>query len=586
MSDNLALKEYADHLPIGDHKKACPLCSHTRKKNKNDLCLSLKVMPDRMVFNCFHCQESGVIQFRGREKVQVHQIDQHRTQKLNIQPLSEEAFKWLESRGISKQVAKDANLFSSDHWINSENSRTPCIGFPYERGSITAGAKMRSLGSKGFSCTSALQWFFNINSIGDGDYFVICEGEIDALSFVQAGIKSAVSVPNGAVGKVKTGAINPEDDRTFNFLWDAKEKLDNSSKIIIATDGDTAGNAMAEELARRIGRDRCWRIVYPEGYKDANEVLLDCGEECLVDLVESAEPWPIKGIYDASFYSTEVQDIYSNGLGSGLSTGYQNLDDIYTVASGQLTVVTGIPSSGKSEFIDQLMMNQARQFDSKFAVCSFENEPRLHIAKLASKYIRKPFFDGMNDRMTQDELDESQEFVNKHFTFLSHNDGNLVDLDDLLERLKVAVMRFGITGVVIDPYNYIKKDTDRETDWISEMLTKVRMFGQHYDCHIWFVAHPTKMQRENGKTPVPKGYDISGSAAWFAKADCGITVHREFQSPNTEIHVWKCRFAWIGKQGVCDLIYDPVSTCYREHGFADRYISTEKAGPSDFPAPF
>ena len=94
-----------------------------------------------------------------------------------------------------------------------------------------------------------------------------------------------------------------------------------------------------------------------------------------------------------------------------------------------------------------------------------------------------------------------------------------------------------------------------ETDWISEMLTQLRVFAQSHGIHLWFVAHPTKMMRgTDGKVPAPKGYDISGSAAWFAKADVGLSVHRPDPVDNaiSEVHVWKCRFSWVGKQGVAE----------------------------------
>ena len=141
----------------------------------------------------------------------------------------------------------------------------------------------------------------------------------------------------------------------------------------------------------------------------------------------------------------------------------------------------------------------------------------------------------------------------------------MATVEGIIERLKVAVMRNGIKGAIIDPYNYIAKSRDiSETDWISDMLTKLRVFAQSHGIHLWFVAHPTKMMRDqNGKIPAPKGYDISGSAAWFAKADVGLTVHRP--DPNkteSQIHIWKCRFSWVGQQGQASLYFNPVTSTY------------------------
>lgn len=575
------LRALAYQLPIGQHKKRCPSCSATRSKNQREPCLSLKVSGDCMVYRCWHCGMDGIIPFNEREKVQMHYQAPKRIPEIKKNSeLTEACTNWLSSRGISAETSKACGVFSTRHWINAESAEVECVGFAYDSDDLGVSAKIRSLGTKGFSCTRPLKTFFNLTSVKDGDTLIICEGEMDALSFYEAGFKSAVSVPNGAVNKLSTGQIDPHDDKTFSFLWDNKEVLDGADRIVIATDSDDAGQMMAEELSRRIGKDRCWKIVWPEDCKDGNEVLVKHGVQGLTKLVVMAEPWPISGVYDASHYLKEVMDLYHNGLESGLSTGYPSLDELYTVVQGQLTIVTGIPSHGKSEFIDQLMMNQAMQFSIKFAVCSFENHPSMHITNLVSKFCGKPFSKKVPNRVSESELKNAYEFIYDHFTFLSYNDGKLVSLDDVLERLKVAVLRRGVRGAVIDPYNYIRRDGNlSETDWISEMLTKVRSFAQAYGVHIWFVAHPTKQQKENGNIPPPKGYDISGSAAWFAKADCGLTVHRpDFTTTETEIHLWKVRFSWVGRQGVCSLFFDRSTMRYNEDPpFSARYNQGNQA---------
>lgn len=565
MTTEEALAHYARTLTIGQHKKPCPACAGERKK-KHDPSMSIAVYGDRLVYKCHHCELNGIVPFEDRQKVQMNNsIDSQRMKKLERKPLTEDALAWLSARGISEETAKKASLFSVTHYINAEGAKVPCVAFPYLVNGTERGAKIRSLSTKGFSCTNSLKSFFNIDAVSD-DTLVICEGEMDALSVIESGFMSAVSVPNGAVAKVSDSKPDPEEDTTFSFLWEAKDLIENASKIVIACDADKQGQAMSEELARRIGKDRVWKIDWPEECKDANDVLVKHGSGFLEQLIEDARPWPVSGIYDAESFADEVKHIYKNGAGRGVSTGYPSVDELYTVAEGQLTVVTGNPSSGKSEFIDQIMMNQAIGHDMRFAVCSFENEPKFHIAKLMSKLTGKPFFQGVNERLSEEELDDALDFINKHFTFIHQADGSMATLDSILDRLKVAVMRHGIRGAVIDPYNYINRPSNvTETEWISEMLTRVRVFAQAHGIHIWFVAHPAKMQRENGRVPAPKGYDISGSAAWFAKADCGLTVHRSDPTSNTsEIIIWKIRFSWIGKQGETRLVFDRVTSRYDE----------------------
>ena len=158
------------------------------------------------------------------------------------------------------------------------------------------------------------------------------------------------------------------------------------------------------------------------------------------------------------------------------------------------------------------MVNIAKEKNWKFGICSFENEPRIHISKLISKYLEKPFLE-MHLSVCQKKIKRERSLCKKHFSFLYQADGSLSSLDSIITRMKIAVMRHGVRGIIIDPYNYIARDQDTsETDWISEMLTKLRVFAQAHSIHIWFVAHPTKMmRRDDGTVPPPKGYDISRS---------------------------------------------------------------------------
>jgi twinkle protein len=459
---------------------------------------------------------------------------------------------------------------SAQHFIQALGKVTDCVVFPYLNKGQEYAAKIRSTEGKGFSSNGAPATLWNLQSFTPGDWLIICEGELDALTLIEAGYEGATSIPLGAVIKVAEGQINPEEDGKFRFVWEAKEQIDRASRIVICCDNDGPGQAAAEEVARRIGKDRVWTVEYPEGCKDANDVWLKHGQDGIDNLMTESKPWPISGLYDSSHFFDQLDEMYEKGMGKGESTGYPSVDDLYTVSPGMLTVVTGHPSSGKSEFVDQVMLNLAQSRGWTFAIASFENEPRLHIAKLIAKYMRKPFFEGNVERVTPDELRLGKEFVQSHFSFIYQADGSMAVLDSILERLKVAVMRYGVRGAVIDPYNYIQKTNDTtETEWVSVLLSKVRLFAQAHDMHIWFVAHPAKMMRSaSGEIPPPKGYDISGSAAWFAKADHGITIHRPdpVKSLISEVHSWKCRFSWLGKQGKADLLYSTITNTYVELG--------------------
>ena len=476
--------------------------------------------------------------------------------KNSYRPLTDKAIEWLKGRGISKDSAIHLGILSTDAWSRKMSSNAEGIAFPYKDG-----FKIRFLDVKDFSADGKIGGMWRAIHPDYNGLPVICEGEMDAISFFEAGI-TAYSIPNGA--------INPGSDggAKLDCLQDISDEIIDGA--ILALDNDEPGTATSEEIARRIGKAICNVAQWPLGIKDANQLLTTEGAVPLRKIAEEAKPYPIEGLYDVGHFSSQVKELYIKGLGKGLSTGYQNLDELYSIAGGQLTIVTGAPSSGKSELVDQIMVNVADQHEWRFAVCSFENPPKLHIAKLASKREGKPFFTGPTKRMDEFEMSRAIDWVRDHFFFVHDDHGSTSDLNSILDRLRAAILRYGIRGAVIDPYNYISRPSSRdvsETQWISEMLTEVAAFARAYDVHVWFVAHPAKMQRgADGKIPVPKGYDISGSAAWFAKADFGLTVHRPdpLYSNDSEVHVWKCRFSWMGKQGITNLVYHPASYSYSE----------------------
>ena len=533
----------------------CPDCRDERKKSTSKD-MRLTRQPDgAILYHCHHCQTNGSVQPKERYVSAVPNI------QVVSNALMTPHYDYLKSRGISKETADKMKLFAADKFFGRLNKTSAAIGFPYYRDGSLVAVKYRSFPDKDYTQESGgAHDFFGIDHVIKGKPLIIVEGEIDALTLMEAGVENAVSVPSGAPIKVADGKVSPSEDKRFAFVWNAREIIDSAPYVIIATDQDTAGQALAEELARRIGKDKCRLAKFD--MKDLNEVYLDDPFR-IEDILDNATPYPIAGLSTAESYMDRLNDLYAAGTGKGASTGYSSLDNVYTIATAQLSVVTGYPSSGKSNFVDQLMVNLAKNEDWKFAVCSFENQPEIHISRLMEIYTRKRFFDG-KERMTQDEKDHAFKWVNEHFLFIDTNGEEPSTLESILERAKVAVKRMGIRGMVIDPYNYIDLNRDStETEAISNMLSKVQRFVKTHDIHCWFVAHPSKINRSGVEQPRPDGMAISGSMAWWAKTDCGITIHRK--DNYVEVAVWKCRYRWVGTQGETTLLYNKTSGTYSEN---------------------
>ena len=536
---------------------ACPYCSAERRKsNQKDMTLTRK-SDGAVVFHCHHCQTNGSVQPQ-QERI----LSAVPSPTIVSNKLQDQHYAWLATRGISKPTADKMNLFASEKYFGKLGKTADAIGFPYYRKGALVAAKYRSFPEKDFTQDSGgAHDFFGIDLIKKDQPLIIVEGEIDCLSLMEMGYDNVVSVPSGAPIKVADGKVLPSEDKKFAYVWNAREILDAVPYIILATDQDTAGQALAEELARRIGKEKCRLAKFEK--KDLNEVMLDDPTK-VGELLASAAPYPVSGISDAGSYYERLNELYTKGTGKGYSTGYASVDEIYTVAPAQLTVVTGYPSSGKSNFVDQIMVNLADKHDWKFAVCSFENQPEIHISRLMEIYTKRRFFDG-KDRMSETDKEIAFKFVKEHFLFIDTNGEEPSTLDSILERARVAVKRMGVRGLVIDPYNYIElpRADGTETAAISDMLTRVQKFCKAHDVHTWFVAHPSKITRQGTEQPRPDGMSIAGSMAWWAKTDCGLTVHRK--DHHVEIAVWKCRYRWVGTQGETTMIYNKTAGTYSEN---------------------
>lgn len=273
-------------------------------------------------------------------------------------------------------------------------------------------------------------------------------------------------------------------------------------------------------------------------------------------------------VLDADALISQGMRLYNaGGLPRGQSTGWRCLDDLYTIGLGQWTAITGTPGSGKSEWLDAMLVNLAETGGWEFAIYSPENyPPSTHLVKLVEKRARKPFGNGPDERMSIVEYVEAATWVTTRFFWL---EPKLKTPDELL---RVALdMRHPESkfGIVLDPWNTLEhqRGSMSETDYTSFILTEVSRLARATNAHVWLVAHPAKMQRnKDGSRPVPTPYDISGSAHWYNKADNIITVYRDQveQGQDVDIHVQKVRFKHIGRVGLATLKYDRVTGRYFE----------------------
>lgn len=540
-------------------KTTCPQCSASRKK-KNYPCLNVNTNDG--VWHCWHCSWSGSIKSGEYERPQIVKPVEYRRPDFVPNPtgLPEKLLAWFAERCITPSVLVRNKIAYGPIYMPQVEEETNAVQFPYYRGDAVINIKYRD-GRKNFRMAAgAERILYGLNDIAATT--LICEGEMDKLALEVAGFPNAVSVPDGAPAADSKNYANK-----FDFL-NAPE-LEKVERFIIAVDNDAPGARLSEEIIRRLGPEKCLTVEWSSECKDANDVLQTYGAEVLRECIEFARPVPIVGAFEAEDFFAAVMHNYEHGIPGGLHTGWHTLDPYYTVRPGEWTLVTGIPGHGKSEWLDALAVNLARMEGWSFGVYSPENQPvDYHIIKVLEKYVGKPFGPGPHERITREELTRGMAWVNQNFKWILPD---IPTLDALLTTAKSMVKRYGIRGLILDPWNEIEHQRPKdmtETEHISICLGQIRRFARSNGLHIWIVAHPTKLQKDkDGKYPVPTPYDVSGAAHWRNKADNCIAIWRDLADDTTrdvEVHIQKVRFKAVGRVGQTVLQYNRVTGQYKD----------------------
>ncbi len=391
---------------------------------------------------------------------------------------------------------------------------------------------------------------------------------VEEADFIQrAGFENIVALPN-------TNKKLTKKEMAWVFDYLADEPFKTVKKFIFAFPA-LGKEDFIEEISRRLGQERCWRVEWPKEVIDGQLEFPNhttphiaynfLGSDGIKKMVDAAKPFPIEGIFTAHDVAPNILSYYEKGLPKGESVGFPHMADFYSIRPGEWTLVTGMPGSGKSEFVDAMMINLAGALDWNFAIFSPENMPfEYHMAKLLEKWSTKPFNTGPTPRMTLEEVKAGIEWINKRFHYIMPE---VLTLDSILAKARALVLTKGIRGLVVDPWNELdhsRPENLSETEYISKSLTQIRQFAKAYGVHVWVVAHPTKMHKDkvSNEYPVPTPYDVSGSAHWRNKADCCLSVYRDISSDEVAVHIQKIRFKIVGKLGVVYFDYDKVTGVY------------------------
>lgn len=316
---------------------------------------------------------------------------------------------------------------------------------------------------------------------------IIVEGGKDALILMEAGYRHVISVPSGAATDLA---------KCFEAFipW-----LDQVQDIVICGDSDLPGRTLVKRLSDYFGA-RCLFTILPGGCKDIGDVMKLYGTEVVRTVIDDACACQTTDIITVEQRRKEVIDVLHGKYDHGYSVGYGPLTDriFHPTDTGGLIIMTGMPNSGKTDFLNDLTSRIMRDTERFVCYLSFEVPDKdKHIAHLVHLLLGK----ANTTAYTDEQLTPYIDFLNTHMIHLDMHEvpptpGNILHRADLVRR------RQPLKYLVIDPYLFVEAQNGKaetETQSIKSMLTRFQSWGREH--HIWviIVAHPRSLKKIDGK---------------------------------------------------------------------------------------
>lgn len=496
---------------------------------------------------------------------------------MTISPTHEE---WLTlERGLDPELVAQMGLYSVTRQKDGTVAPDPkgkVLAFPFWRRGEEVAVKYRGPDKRFWQREGGRKTLYNVDVLDDPQLeegrqaLVITEGELDCLTALACGYPWTVSVPDGAppardkdgrLIKVPEGTSDIDaEDTKYAFLLNDWEGLAKVKRIIIATDADEPGQRLAAELVRRLGRVRCLFVAYPAGCKDLNEVMLAHGQKAVLEVIQRAKPYPVSGVYT-------FDDLPPPIPFRPVSTGWGRLDEFLMCYHPALMVVSGLANQGKSTWTAQLVAQLAIRHGWSIGLASFE----MQINPVVTTQLMRVYLQKHEKHWKPAERERAEDFLRRRFVFIAPepDDEDDHDVDWLLRKAEVAVIRHGVRVLLLDPWNEIEHRRGRDesmTDYTGRAIRELKAFARRYDVLVIVVAHPTKGAAK-GEPEAISLYDVSDSAHWANKADLGVIVARlgSMQDTLTGIFIKKVRYQpETGRIGDIELVYDPETRMFSQ----------------------
>jgi len=541
-------KEYSIQIKnmSGENPMLCPVCSHTRKK-KADKCFSFNGG-----MNAGQCNHCGVI---FHAKTSTFKVNKKRIKPLVVTDTKNKYIRsYFKERKIPLFVAINAGVTTDNRYFNDTKKNSDCICFNFLKGCEIFKKKFKTL-EKNFMSEGTSEFFYNHNGFIDSALFseektlIVTEGEDDCLSYITAGFKGVVSLPNGC--------------NKLDFLNNYDKYFEVIKKIYIAVDQDEEGWLLEQEIIRRYNNGNCYKVNLKD-CKDANEYLVKYGSDALALTIDDAKVISTNGVITLPEVEDKAWNLVRNGYPKGISTGFPELDKLFTWRLGEITLFSGYANHGKTSFLANLAVIKSIINGWKWAIFTPEyGVPEDFYLDMCEIYLGKTMVSnklGLRTA-TDEQVQQALDFIGEHFLFVYPKD-KMHTFENVMKEVTNNVRSKGIKGVIIDPFNqlYRSSTTGARDIEVQQFCRLAKQQATQHQLAFCVVVHPKTANEKNPSEPNQN--DIEGGDSWGKNVDNLMTIHRpnfhnDLNSTQTFINLHKVkRQKQVGKRGRMILEYD------------------------------
>lgn len=471
----------------------------------------------------------------------------------------------LNVRGFSREVIEKQKLGLVAQRFFREAGTVKALVIPYLVNGNVVFAKYRTLPPSPKDFTSSTGWdapLYNGEVLNEDIHDVVfVEGETNTISLMNHGVHNIVGVPGANIKKAV-------------WIEQLDKMIESGLKVYILYDDDKVGRKAAQDVASRIGYDKCYRMMLPrfevtvpvdqcklcdkDGWalKDGSDKHTPCDHKRLgkdsnewfqlgggtlegfEEMKKAAVLFDVTGVTSTEDALQQMEDELNGkvDLAPTYTTQYPELNKLVGFEDGDIIDIVAPEKVGKTTFGLNLLDHMVKTYGEDGLLVCLE----MTQARLAKKWVS--LVTGWEDKIVEAGTPEAKVKLTELKVAVKNARGIMqtrtADIyfaypqlvkepEDVFKLIRDCIRRYGVKWVMFDNIQRLCDDTlknqGHRTVHMSQISKGFAKLGKDYRVKLIRILQPKRIE----KGQVITTNDVDGSSQVAKDCDCMITMWRK-----------------------------------------------------------